>query len=320
MQARLMTGAVLLAIFGWASAGRAAPAPVARHSANKGPLRVLMAGQTGMRDAQFLRSLLVREMDRKKVELALFPQPFRGQRVREGIQADIPPEKILKSFPGKFGKLKGNEEARSNNLSSYDVIVACDLDLERLGKATLLALRKWVKSGGGLVVVAGPLYTPQLAGPAGKRDEGRVARKLLPVVVDRAKEEQFDKPRRLKFNVKDKDDFLKLDSKGAGPLAGWREFFDDGKQPATAPVRGFYRCQPVKSVRKKATVLATLSPATPNGKGEPFLVVMPRGKGRVVYLGSAELWRLREYKEEAHERLWLQLLSYSATGIKKSPR
>jgi hypothetical protein len=169
-----------------------------------------------------------------------------------------------------------------------------------------------VKSGGGLVVVAGPIHTPQLAGPAGKRAEGKIARELLPVVVDSSKEEQSDKPRRLKFSVKDRDRFLKLDSKGAGPLAGWPAFFGDGKKPAAAPERGFYRCQAVKSVRKTATVLATLAPTSPAGKGEPFLVVMPRGKGRVVYLGSTELWRVREHEEEAHERLWLQLLGYSA--------
>jgi hypothetical protein len=318
MPARLTIGAALLTAFAFTSIGQTAPAPATHPPAGNGPLRVLLAGQTSMRDAQFLRTLLVRAMDKKETALALFPQPLRGRGVRAGVVADIPPERMLKSFPGTFAKLTGDEETRSNNLSSYDVVVAYDLDWDRLGKSTLLTLDKWVKSGGGLVVVAGPIYTPQLAESGGKKDEGKVARELLPVVVEKSKEEPFDKPRRLKFSVKDRDHFLKLDDKGAGPLAGWQEFFGDRKPSARAavPVRGFYRCQAVKSVKKTATVLATLDASPPSGKAEPFLVVMSRGKGRVLYLGSAEWWRLREYKEEAHERLWSQLLRYSAGRVK----
>jgi hypothetical protein len=304
-------GAVLLAMFGCACMGQAAPVPDAPPAGSK-PLRVLLAGQIAMRDAQFLRVFLTREMEKKKADLALYSQPLKGKEARASVVADLPPRNVLKGFPSTFGKLKGDDKAKSNNLASYDVIVAYDLDLERLGKPTLLALNRWVKAGGGLVVVAGPIHTPQLVGPPGKREESRAARDLLPVVLAKAVEEEGDKPRWLKFNVKKDEQFLKLDSKGTGPVAGWAEFFSPGKKkPEPGSERGFYRCQPVKSVKKSAKSLATLVPGTA-GKEMPFLVVMPQGKGRVVYIGSAELWRLREYKEEAHERLWLQLLDYSA--------
>jgi hypothetical protein len=41
---------------------------------------------------------------------------------------------------------------------------------------------------------------------------------------------------------------------------------------------------------------------------------MPYGKGRVVYLGSGELWRLRQYDETFYERLWMNLVRHAASG------
>ena len=65
-------------------------------------------------------------------------------------------------------------------------------------------------------------------------------------------------------------------------------------------------------------IAAFRDPATriagPGGKLQdlPYLVVMPHGKGRTVYLGSGELWRLRQFRESFHERLWAQLIHYAA--------
>ena len=165
-----------------------------------------------------------------------------------------------------------------------------DPDWLSLGKPALLALQRWVDAGGGLFVVAGPINTPQLAGTAGG-DEGKIARELLPVVVDKPKDtEASGEPRRLNFPREETHRFLKLDDKGKDPLAGWHEFFFAGEKLAEdSPVRGFYACQAVKSVKKTAMVLATLAPRPAPGESEPYLVVMPRGKGMVSYLGSAEL-------------------------------
>lgn len=313
MLARMILRATLIAAFVWAGAGQAAPVAVIRPAPPGPPLRVLLAGQLAMRDAQFLRTLLAREMGSKRADLSLYVQAMPGEAFRPGALAHSP-GKVLEAFPATFGKLKGAEKERANNLASYDVVVACDLDLEKLGKPALTALSDWVKAGGGLVVVAGPMNTPRLAGPAGKNEEAKAARALLPVVLDKASDEPTTNPRRLKFSAKGEAGLLKLDGKGKGPLAGWPEFFDDGKKkPAAVPERGFYHSQAVKSVKKTAKVLATLGPASPKHKGQPFLVVMPQGTGRVLYIGSPELWRLRAYKEEAHERLWLQLLWYSAS-------
>jgi uncharacterized membrane protein len=319
---QIMRSALLVAaVFGWTAVAAQAAPVVHPKIANKDSLRVLLTGSAMPREAQFLRVLLIRAMDKKKAELALYVQPSRGQTARVGVVADLLPERRLKHFPEEFSKPRGSEEAKHNNLAAYNLIVAFDLDWKRLKKAQLLALRQWVTAGGGLVVVAGSVHSHQLAGAA-DTDEGKIARALLPVVMDKAKDKgERDKPWRLNFNVKEKDVFLKLDSKGKGPLAGWAEFFTDSAKPArnAEVVRGFYNYHAVKSVKKTATVLATLAdPAAklPTGKEQPYLVTMPVGKGRVVYLSSGELWRLREFREEAHERLWFQLLWY-ALGVEK---
>ena len=50
----------------------------------------------------------------------------------------------------------------------------------------------------------------------------------------------------------------------------------------------------------------------PDGSETPYLAVMPFGDGRVVYLGSAEMWRIRRVDARAHERFWTKLIDYAA--------
>src|SRR5207302_1857855 len=55
----------------------------------------------------------------------------------------------------------------------------------------------------------------------------------------------------------------------------------------------------------------------------PFLVLTPEGTGRrVIWIGSGDLWRLRQDKEMFHERFWTKLIRYagSATQGKTTKR
>jgi hypothetical protein len=49
---------------------------------------------------------------------------------------------------------------------------------------------------------------------------------------------------------------------------------------------------------------------------QPFIVVNPEALPRVVWIGSAETWRLREYREAYHERFWTKLVRYAAAKSK----
>jgi hypothetical protein len=290
-----------------------APAPAVDR-----PVRVLLLTDAPTREYQFLRTLLVREQDRKKAEVTVYLQPPPGKPPRVGALADVPSERLVKRFPSRFEPgAKDRPDERPDNLANYDVLVAFDFDWLRLGAAEVRRLCKWVEAGGGLVLVAGPVNTPALVRPA-NRAKARGALDLWPVVpgdpATDAAEADTSRPWRLHFpRGGDHPAFLKLDPNELGPLGGWQGFFVD-RADEKAP-RGFFRAYPLRSVKAGATVVATLAnpkAKTADDKERPFLVTMKRGHGRVVYLGSGETWRLRQYREAYHETFWRQLLAYAA--------
>src|SRR5262249_58915997 len=85
----------------------------------KRPLRVLLMASAPMRDYQFVRTLMVRESDKKRLELSIFLQPLPGQAARPGIVQDVPPDRMLKQFPDRLDDKKATEEAQYN-LANYD--------------------------------------------------------------------------------------------------------------------------------------------------------------------------------------------------------
>ncbi|HTU23342.1 MAG TPA: hypothetical protein VMG10_35230 [Gemmataceae bacterium] len=289
---------------------RADGAPAPRGKLPPRPLRILLVASSATREYQFLRSLLVRESEAKRAELAIHLQAPPGREgPRAGVVQDVPKERLLDTFPTR--------------LDGYDVVVAFDPDWARLTGEAQTALQEWVrKKGGGLVLIAGPINTMQLARAAPQRKLAPI-RDLYPVVVIdlRLLETAIDtsKPRRLTFpRTRAKYPFLKLDSKGKGNRAGWQEFFGEenvAKKKESEPRRGFFSYFPVESLKSDAVVLAALADPKvrrKDGKDQPYLVARQMDKGRVMYFGSGELWRLRLYRREYYERFWLGLLAYLA--------
>ena len=74
----------------------------------------------------------------------------------------------------------------------------------------------------------------------------------------------------------------------------WREF------------AGVYSCYPTSGAKAGATVYAHFSdPLQTTSYGQPILLASQYyGAGRVLYLGSPEMWRLRAIDEEYYERFW----------------
>ncbi len=64
------------------------------------------------------------------------------------------------------------------------------------------------------------------------------------------------------------------------------------------------------------TVASFMDPVMkmPNGKEQPYLAYNPYGKGKVVWLGSGEMWRLRSYRESWHDRFWVKLTRFIGSG------
>jgi hypothetical protein len=292
----------------------------------KKPLRVLLFAGAPTRDYQFVRSMLVREKDLGRAEVSIYLQSYR-----EGVVQDVEPERFLKGFPYKLGEEGGVEkpEDRYYTLAQYDLIIAFDPDWSQLQPEQLSILDKWVnQQAGGLILVAGPVNTFQLA-RQDNRDRVKPILDMFPVTLLDSRlqslgiERPTTDPWRLNFPGASAElEFLKLDEDSTDALAGWEEFFTG--QPKgeankeSAPVRGFYSYYPVESIKPSANVIATFSDPRAKlregNKEQPFIVTMPYGSGKIVYLGSGEMWRLRQYREIFHERFWMKLARYAGSG------
>ena len=290
----------------------------------KRPLRVLLFASSATRDYQFLRSMLVREMDKKRAELSIYLQLPPGVTERRGgVVQDVPPERLLGQFPTRLESSDKDEQLYA--LDQYDVIVAFDPDWTQLSDNQLKMVGRWVENGGGLIAVGGPINTLELARPKSFAAKLKPILDLYPVVLSDVRISDFDRDTKeawpLDFTGATPDmEFLKLDEgEEAKFLADWDAFFygPDGKKGSPV-VHGFYNYYPVEKPKSSAVVVARFpDPAgkLKDGSLQPYIVTSsPSSNRRVVWLGSGEMWRLRSYNVSYHERFWMKLLRYAASN------
>jgi hypothetical protein len=294
------------------------------------PLRVLLFAGGPTREYQTLRTLLVRETQQNRAELSIYLQNEGG---REGTAVqDVPPERLLSRFPTRLdttNKATDKPEEKYYNLNEYDLVIAFDPDWSELSPEQVKNLQTWVDNlGGGFVYVAGPLNTFQLA----RADEGGRLKPLLdilPVAPDDIillNTRPIPRtPRRLLLKPNPEFDILKLDeSLPDDPTAGWEEFFtgrekfvssDDQRQNLN-PKRGFYSYYPLKGTKPGASTVASFLDVKDDGQpdAKPWLVTTQPARGRTVFLGSGELWRLRSYNLDYYDRFWVKLARYAVAN------
>jgi hypothetical protein len=99
-------------------------------------------------------------------------------------------------------------------------------------------------------------------------------------------------------------DFLELTDSAVESRQAWTAF------------PGVYGYFPVRGPKQGATVLARFSdPRTSQGGEQPvFMAWQFYGSGRVFYLGSGELWRLRSVDDTYCDRLWTKLIRHVSKG------
>lgn len=281
-------------------------------------LNVLLFSSGPSREYQFLRSLLTREPDKFDLTVCL-------QSAQPGTVQDVDPKRLLDRFPTE---LRPPDED-PNNLGRYDVVIAIDPDWKQVPAVGVgekpspqANLRQWVEQfGGGLVVVAGPVNTFSLA----RSREFTDVLHLYPVLFDDSVNafEVLDKPAKEPWALNwdptaTNQPFLNLtDTADVRQwLEGWEEFFAVRRSPETGQAegparRGFFSCFPLRSAKDGATVLARFSDPdrkTAAGQRQPFMVLARVGKGPVLYLGSGETYRLRQFNEKFHEVFWTKLI------------
>jgi len=240
--------------------------------------RLLMLAGGPMRDYRFVRNMLYRH-SAVQADVWLQTADLSGAVSQESNQ-------LLVNFPDS-----------KESLYEYDVILAFDPDWELLTEEQVELLSEWVFSqAGGMILVAGDVHMPDTAS-AGKLEK---LRELIPVVpnsftVDLGPDRTVSQPHPFEFTREGREaGFLQLSDDPVESSEIWREF------------SGVYSCYPTSGAKSGATVYAHFSdPLQTTSYGQPILLASQYyGAGRVLYLGSPEIWRLRSIDEEYYERFW----------------
>ncbi len=249
--------------------------------------RVLLLADGATRDYRFLRNQLRRD-PHASVDVYLQSAP-------SGISQDA--DRILDGFP------RSAEE-----LEPYDCLVAFDPDWKQLDAVQVDALESWVAAeAGGLIVVAGPVHT---AGWIQSAEHGKI-RGLYPVEFQKRVTLLDDGvygsqvPWPIQFSRDGQQSkYLWLAATEAESRAVWSEF------------PGVFGCYAVKGAKRGARVLgrysdpdAGLSAERPVYWAEHFY-----GSGRVFYMGSGEVWRLRKLDVGYFEMLYTSLIRHVSQG------
>lgn len=246
------------------------------------PFEVLVLAGGPMRDYRFAHTALNRHPS-AEVDIIL-------QTGRPGISQDA--REIFDEFP-----------QTREDLFRYDVLLAFDPDWSQLDAEQLGWIRDWIgDEGAGLLIMAGDVYTPRVAGAD---DEYAIIRTLLPVVLEPVRPSLLGRnDRTTPYPVELTDEgvaaeFLRLEPDAPPGESAWEQ------------LPGVYAAFPTLSTKSGATVYARYTdPISP----PPLIAEQRFGQGTVLYLGTSEFWRLRALDEDWYDRLWVKLIRKTAQG------
>ncbi|HEY2882244.1 MAG TPA: vWA domain-containing protein, partial [Pirellulales bacterium] len=255
--------------------------------------KVLLFAGGPTREYQFLRNMLRRsELAKANGDMVV---DVLLQSAAEGVSQDA--NQILNEFPRTM-----------TELSQYDTIVAFDPDWRELDPGQVDLVEKWVgEEAGGLIGIAGPVYTdawvqtPSLA----------TIRKLYPVEFNRRLAVLEDarygsqQPWPLDFTREGMEaEFMRLDETAESSREIWDAF---------KGVFGYYR---VRGPKLGATTYALFSdPEAAIGDQKPvYFAGQFYGSGRVFYMGSGEMWRLRVLGEKYFDTFYTKLIRHVSQG------
>lgn len=255
--------------------------------------RVLLLAGGPTRDYQFLRNQLFRD---ENVELDVWLQLARPG-------ADQESDQLLFRFPESM-----------DELDQYDCIVAFDPDWRLLSVDQAKILERWIsEKAGGLLVVAGPVFTPEWTRRPRGEPKIDLIRGLYPVSFysqgsASLKLGRFggEQPFPLEFSREGRSSrHLWLGGEDSvESISNWDEF--DG-------VYGYYA---VNEPKDGADILARFSDQSTAIEGELpiYLAAHYYGAGRVFFQASGEIWRLRDLDVEFFQTYYLNLIRWVSEG------
>ena len=252
--------------------------------------RVLLLAGGPTREYQFLRNQLHRD---KAVAVDVLLQTGKDGMSQEASA-------ILDAFP-----------ATREAMYAYDCVVAFDPDWQALTAEQIDLLESWVgEQGGGLIAVAGPVHTGEPIGGWLESPVTTKVRALYPVEFHRRASAvelsaaAASEPRPLDFTREGIEaEFLWLAETATASQQAWAAF------------GGVYSFFPVRGPKPGATVYAYVTArAGPGEKPPVYLAGQFYGSGRVFYLGSGEMWRLRRADPNYFDQFYTKLIRHVSQG------
>jgi hypothetical protein len=250
---------------------------------------VLLLAGGPLRDYQYLRTLLFRDKS-MKVDVLL-------QSGQTGMSQEA--TNILGDFP-----------ATRQQMADYDCIVAFDPDWKALKPEQIDSLFEWVdQDHGGMIVVAGAVYAGHPAEGWVQDPDMSKIRKLYPV--------EFNQGLSTRSNATyTSEEAWPLEFTREGLQAAYLWLGDSpiASQAAWSQFKGVYSFCPVRDKKAGATVLARFGDSRmAQGGQEPIYMAVHRySASPILYLGSAETWRLRGVDPALFEQFWTKTIRFAA--------
>jgi hypothetical protein len=174
------------------------------------------------------------------------------------------------------------------------IVVLGDVDPARLGAERMNALGRLAReTGGGLVFLAGPRFSPGAY-------KGTPLEALLPVLIPGpSTNDPYPEPAGLLLTAAGRTSpLLKLADNPADSEAIWQRFPGARWTARTGPAK------PAAEV-----LLIDPTPAKRSGdQAQPVLALMAAGRGQIFYFGTGDTWRWRSREGEKHYlRVWGQV-------------
>jgi hypothetical protein len=268
--------------------------------------KVLLLAGGPSREYQFLRNQLYRDSETIAHVLLQTGEPGVSQ---EANDFDDGTPGIWLQFP-----------ETADELFQYDAIVAFDPDWSALSDEQISLLEEWVsKHAGGLIVIAGPVHTPQWASQRRGAFGVDTLKGMYPVVFyNRGTSVGLgrfgaEEPSRLEFTREGlESEFLWLGENASESQHAWSGF------------EGVYGYYAVKDIKPGATIYAKFVNEK-EAVGDDMPVYMAGhfyGAGRVFFLASGEMWRIRQIDDTYFDTYYTKLIRHVAEGrlLRDSPR
>jgi hypothetical protein len=194
---------------------------------------------------------------------------------------------------------------------AYDCVIAIDPQWTALKPDQIELFENWVgEQGGGMIAIPGPVCAG--VGVGGWLQEASTAkiRALYPIEFHRRfslteGEATGGVQLPVAFTREGREaEFLWLADSDAANQAAWTEF------------KGVFQCFPVRGPKPGAAVYARLADSANEAGALPrvFMAGQFYGSGRVFYLGSAEMWRLRRVGDRCFEQFYTRLIRHVSQG------